>query len=50
MKKILMFAFRHPANHVSFHENNPGTDLFQEITLEDTGVKQVRVEVDSFHR
>ena len=31
----------HPKNHVSFQANNPGTELFQEITLPDTGVKQV---------
>ena len=31
----------HPANHCSFQANNPGTELFQTITLPDTGVEQV---------
>lgn len=28
----------HPVNHASFAENNPGTKLFETITLPDTGV------------
>ncbi|CAI2378949.1 unnamed protein product [Moneuplotes crassus] len=40
-EKVYLTADWHPADHVSFHENNPGTELFQEITLEETGVKQV---------
>merc|ERR1712113_91959 len=31
----------HPANHCSFQANNPGSELFKPITLEDTGVEQV---------
>jgi Amidases related to nicotinamidase len=31
----------HPANHASFHVNNPGSALFSEIVLPRTGVKQV---------
>lgn len=31
----------HPANHASFQANNPGSKLFEEILLEDTGVMQV---------
>ena len=31
----------HPANHCSFHANNPGTELFSEIVLKKTGVAQV---------
>lgn len=31
----------HPANHCSFHANNPGSELFKPIVLEDTGVTQV---------
>ena len=31
----------HPANHCSFHANNPGTALFEEIVLPKTAVAQV---------
>ena len=31
----------HPASHASFQANNPGTQLFEMITLADTGVQQV---------
>ena len=31
----------HPTNHCSFHENNPGSELFKPITLPDTGMEQV---------
>ena len=31
----------HPQNHCSFQSNNPGSTLFQPITLEDTGVVQM---------
>jgi len=31
----------HPASHASFQANNPGTKLFEMITLKDTGVEQV---------
>ena len=31
----------HPANHASFHANNPGSNLFGMVTLADTGVEQV---------
>ncbi len=31
----------HPHDHTSFAENHPGSQLFQTIKLEDTGVEQV---------
>ena len=27
----------HPSNHISFHENNPGTSPFETIQLKETG-------------
>ena len=39
--KVYFTADWHPSNHASFHENNPGTELFQTIVLEDTGKEQV---------
>lgn len=31
----------HPKNHVSFHSNNPGTNLFQNVQIESTGRPQI---------
>ena len=31
----------HPSTHASFHANNPGSELFGKVILQDTGVEQV---------